>query len=149
MSSVTKSIEVAVPVRAVYNQWTQFEEFPRFMEGVESVVQQGDTRTHWKIKIGGIEREFDAEIVEQTPDERVAWASVQGPRHAGVITFAAIDAEHTRVTALISTEPEGLVEHVGDALGLISKRVESDLERFRTFIEERGAETGGWRGQIN
>ncbi|MGY0234381.1 SRPBCC family protein [Longispora urticae] len=149
MSSVTKSIEVAVPVRAVYNQWTQFEEFPRFMEGVESVVQHGDARTHWKIKIGGIEREFDAQIVEQTPDERVAWASVQGPRHAGVITFQAIDAEHTRVTALISAEPEGFVEHVGDALGLISKRVESDLERFRTFIEERGAETGGWRGQIN
>ncbi|WP_412538859.1 SRPBCC family protein [Longispora sp. K20-0274] len=148
MSVVTATIEVDAPVRAVYNQWTQFEEFPQFMEGVDSIVQQADDRTHWKISIGGVEREFDATIIEQIPDERVAWASVNGPRHAGLITFEPRTADRTSVTAHIDLEPEGFTETVGDALGLITHRVRGDLERFKEFLEARGQETGGWRGKI-
>ncbi|MBG6134065.1 SRPBCC family protein [Longispora fulva] len=149
MSVVTETIEVDAPVRAVYNQWTQFEDFPQFMEGVDSIVQQADDRTHWKINIGGVEREFDAMIIEQVPDERVAWASVSGPRHAGLITFEPQSADRTSVTARINMEPEGITEKVGDALGLITRRVRGDLERFKEFLEARGSESGGWRGKIS
>ncbi len=148
MSTVTESVDVAVPVHTAYNQWTQFEEFPRFMEGVESISQQGDELTHWKIKVAGVTREFDARITEQHADERVAWESVSGPRHAGVVTFHRLDADHTRVTAQMVTDPEGVGEKAADAAGLLKRRAKADMERFKTFIENRGAETGGWRGDI-
>ncbi|HZN19129.1 MAG TPA: SRPBCC family protein [Micromonosporaceae bacterium] len=148
MSSVTESIEVAVPVRTAYNQWTQFEEFPRFMEGVEEIRQLSDTRTHWVVEVGGVRREFDAEITEQHPDERVAWKSVDGPQHAGVVTFHRLDESHSRVTTQMQVEPEGVVEKTGDALGVLRRRVKGDLERFKEFIEDRGQETGGWRGDV-
>jgi uncharacterized membrane protein len=148
MSSVTESVEVAVPVRTAYNQWTQFAEFPRFMEGVTQVRQVSDTMTHWVVEIGGVKREFDAEISEQHPDERVAWHSVEGPKHAGVVTFHRLDENHTRVTTQMDVEPEGVVETAGTALGILRRRVKGDLARFKEFIESRGAETGAWRGDV-
>jgi uncharacterized membrane protein len=150
MSGVTKSVDVAVPVRTAYNQWTQFEEFPRFMEGVQEVRQLSDTMTHWRTEIGGVKREFDAEITEQLPDERVAWTSTEGTRQAGVVTFHRLDADHTRVTAQIEFEPDGVVEKAGDVLGVIDRRVKGDLDRFKEFIEGRGGvETGAWRGEVD
>jgi uncharacterized membrane protein len=148
MSHVIETVDVAVPVRTAYNQWTQFEEFPRFMEGVEEIQQVSDTLTHWKIRIGGVEREFDAQITEQQPDERVAWNSIDGTSHAGVVTFHRLDPVSTRVSLQVDTAPEGLVETVGDKLGAVKHRVKGDLERFKHFIEERGAETGGYRGTV-
>ncbi|WP_433337391.1 SRPBCC family protein [Spirillospora sp. CA-294931] len=148
MSTITESVDVAVPVRTAYNQWTQFESFPHFMEGVESVTQHGDTMTHWKIKIGGVEREFDARIVEQHPDERVAWESVAGPKHAGVVTFHRLDETHSRVTLQMETDPEGLAESAADAVGLLKRRAKGDLGRFSDFIESRGGESGAWRGDV-
>ncbi len=149
MSDVVESIDVAVPVSVAYNQWTQFEEFPQFMEGVERVDQVGDDLTHWRIKIGGIEREFDAKITEQHPDERVAWTSVTGTDHAGVVTFHRLDDASTRVTLQMVTAPEGVVETLGDKLGLVKLRAKGDLERFKKFIESRGAATGAYRGDIS
>jgi uncharacterized membrane protein len=149
MSTVTETTEVAVPVRTAYNQWTQFEEFPRFMEGVEEVQQRTDTLTHWVVEIGGVRREFDAQIVEQTPDQLVEWTSINGPRHAGVVTFEPLDAGHTRVTMQMEIEPTGLAESAADALGLLTRRVKGDLGRFREYIEQRGAETGAWRGEVH
>src|SRR5438132_1939400 len=148
MGATTHSIEVNAPVRAVYNQWTQFEEFPRFMEGVEEVRQEGDKRLFWRAKIGGKVKEWEAEITDQVPDQRIAWESVDGSPNAGTITFEELGPDRTMVTATIEYEPEGFVEKAGDALGIPSGRVEGDLKRFRDFIEERGRETGGWRGQI-
>jgi uncharacterized protein (TIGR02271 family) len=148
MGSTTHSIEVNAPVRAVYNQWTQFEEFPRFMEGVEEVRQEGEKRLFWRAKIGGKVKEWEAEITEQVPDERIAWQSVDGSPNSGTIIFEELDSDRTRVTATIEYEPEGILEKTGDVLGIPSGRVEGDLERFRDFIEERGRESGGWRGQI-
>ncbi|MHB1008787.1 MAG: SRPBCC family protein [Propionibacteriaceae bacterium] len=149
MSDVVESIDVAVPVSVAYNQWTQFEEFPQFMEGVERVDQVGDDLTHWRIKIGGIEREFDAKITEQHPDERVAWTSVTGTDHAGVVTFHRLDDASTRVTLQMVTAPEGVVETLGDKLGWVKLRAKGDLERFKKFIESRGAATGAYRGDIS
>ena len=148
MSDVIETVEVAVPVRTAYNQWTQFEEFPRFMEGVEQITQVSDTMTHWKIKIGGVEREFDAEITEQHPDERVAWHSVGGTDHAGVVTFHRLADDLTRVTLQLDTAPEGLVENLGDKLGLVKHRAKGDMERFKEFIESRGTETGAYRDDV-
>ena len=148
MSSVTKSVDVAVPVRTAYDQWTQFEEFPRFMKGVRQVRQVSDTMTRWVVKVGTATREFDAEITEQHPDERVAWQSVDGPRHAGVITFHRLEADRTRVTAQMDLDPEGFIETVGDKLGVVDRRVQDDLDRLREFIEQRGVETGSWRGDV-
>jgi uncharacterized membrane protein len=148
MAAVTKSIDVNVPVRTAYDQWTQFESFPQFMEGVEAVRQQGDTRLHWRAKIGGKAQEWDAEITEQHPDHRVAWRSISGDMNAGVVTFHQLNPQQTRVTAQIEYEPQGVVEHVGDALGVLDRRVQGDLERFKEFIERRGVETGAWRGEI-
>jgi uncharacterized membrane protein len=148
MSDVIETVDVAVPVRTAYNQWTQFEEFPRFMEGVEEIRQVSDTLTHWKIKIGGIEREFDAQITEQRPDERVAWNSVDGTSHAGVVTFHRLDAEKTRVTLQLDTAPEGIVEKLGDKLGVVKHRAKADMERFKTYIESRGAESGAYRETV-
>lgn len=148
MSTVTASTDVKAPIRIVYNQWTQFESFPEFMSGVEQVQQIDDTHTHWKIKVGPVQREFDATITEQHPDERVAWRSDSGPEHAGVVTFHRIDDTTTRVITQMDIDPEGFVENVGDKLGVLDRRVQGDLKRFKQFIEERGHETGAWPGDV-
>ena len=148
MSTYEESIDVDVPVSTAYNQWTQFESFPQFMEGVERIDQIGDTMTHWVTKIGGVEREFDAEITEQHPDERVAWRTVGGPSQAGVITFHRLDEAKTRLMLQLEFEPEGVVEKAGDKLGIVNRRLKGDLERFKKFIESRGTETGAWRGDV-
>jgi uncharacterized membrane protein len=145
---VEQSIEVAVPVRTAYNQWTQFEEFPRFMEGVERVEQVTDTRNHWKAEIAGVEREFDTEITEQRPDERIAWCTLDGPKQAGVVTFHRLDEGKSKVMLQMEFDPKGIAEEVGDKLGFVKRRVKGDLERFKSFIESRGTETGGWRGEV-
>ncbi len=149
MAYVEKSIEVNVPVHTAYNQWTQFEEFPRFMEGVEEVRQLDDKRLHWRATIAGKTEEWDAEIVEQTPDRVVAWRSTSGAQNAGTVTFQSIDANTTRVNVRIEYDPQSFVEKAGDALGIVSRRVEGDLKRFKEFIESRGTETGAWRGEIH
>ncbi|MBW3641337.1 MAG: SRPBCC family protein [Actinobacteria bacterium] len=148
MSTVQESIEVNVPVRAAYDQWTQFEEFPRFMEGVEEVRQVTDTRTHWVTEVGGTKREFDAEITEQVPDKRIAWRAVDGPDQGGVVMFEPVGSGATRVTVEMDFAPEGVVEKAGDALGVVDRRVKGDLGRFKEFIEQRGIETGAWRGEL-
>ena len=149
MSTVTESIEVNLPVRTVYDQWTQFEEFPQFMEGVESVVQLDDTHLHWVAEIAGTKREWDAEITDQVPDQVVAWRSLDGTDNAGAVTFQPVGADTTQVTLQLDFDPQGLVETVGDKLGFVSKRAEGDLERFKQFIESRGVESGAWRGEVH
>jgi uncharacterized membrane protein len=148
VESIEKSIEVNVPVRTAYNQWTQFEEFPRFMEGVESVKQLDDTRLHWVANVGGERKEWNARITEQIPDQRIAWHSEGGEVTSGVVSFHSLGASETRVTVRLNYEPKGVTEKVGDMLGVVSGRVEDDLERFKDFIEARGHETGNWRGTI-
>jgi uncharacterized membrane protein len=149
MATIEKSIDVNVPVRTVYNQWTQFEEFPRFMEGVEQVRQLDDKRLHWKATVGGKAKEWDAEITEQRPDERIAWRSRGGASNAGVVTFHRLSDSTTRVMLQLEYDPEGVVESIGDAVGVVSTRVKGDLERFKDFMESRGSETGAWRGEID
>jgi uncharacterized membrane protein len=148
MATAEKSIDVAVPIRTAYDQWTQFEEFPRFMADVESVRQLDDRHLHWKVKIGGVEREFDAEITEQTPDDRIAWRSIGGVDQAGVVTFHKLNNSTTRVMLQLEMDPSGLAETVGEKAGIVSKAAERDMKRFKEFIESRGAETGAWRGEI-
>jgi uncharacterized membrane protein len=148
MAHAEKSIDVHVPVSTVYNQWTQFEAFPEFMEGVKEVEQLDDRRLRWRAEIGGNEESWEAEITEQRPDERIAWTSRDGARNAGVVTFHRLSDEDTRVMLQIDYEPEGMTESVGDMLGMVERRVEGDLERFKEFIESRGSATGGWRGEI-
>jgi uncharacterized membrane protein len=148
MSNTTESVDVDKPIRTVYNQWTQFEEFPQFMEGVTEIRQTSDTMTHWKTKIGGVEREFDAKITEQLPDERVAWTSTSGSDQSGVVTFHRLDDAQTRVTVQMDFEPDGVVENVGDKLGVLDRRVKGDLKRFKEFIESEGYESGAWRGEV-
>jgi uncharacterized membrane protein len=148
MASVVDSIDVKVPVSTAYNQWTQFESFPQFMEGVERIEQTSDTMTHWVTKVAGVEREFDAMITEQHPDERVAWTSVDEPKQAGVVTFHRLSEDTTKVMVQMDFEPEGIVETAGDKLGVVKHRVKGDLERFKVFIEDRGRESGGWRGEV-
>jgi uncharacterized membrane protein len=149
MSKVEESIDVNVPVRTAYNQWTQFEEFPRFMEGVEEVKQVTDTRLRWRAEILGQEREWEADITEQRPDERVAWHSIEGAANAGVVTFHRLDDNKTRVMLQLEFDPEGAVEKAGDAVGVVKARVKGDLKRFKEFIESRGTETGAWRGEVD
>ena len=150
MAQVQESIDVNVPVRDAYNQWTQFESFPNFMDGVVSITQLDDTHNHWVTKVGGATREFDTEVTEQNPDERIAWKSVGGDtKHAGVVTFHRIDDGQTRVTLQLDVDPEGPVENIGDAIGLVRGRVKGDLERFEKFVETRGSETGAWRGTVD
>jgi uncharacterized membrane protein len=149
VSSIEESIDVEVPVTTAYNQWTQFESFPLFMDGVDQVRQLSDTLTHWTISIGGVKREFDADIVEQSPDQRIAWRSVDGTGHAGVVTFHRLDDSHTRIMLQLDTEPHGVVEKVGDAVGLVRANATGDLKRFKEFIEDRGRETAGWRGSVD
>ena len=149
MSVIEKSTEVNVPVRTAYNQWTQFEEFPNFMEGVTAVRQLDNTHLHWKATIAGKEKEWDAVITEQHPDERIAWKSTSGAKNAGVVTFHRLSDQKSKIMLQMDYEPEGVVENVGEALGAVSLRVEGDLERFKTFIEQRGQESGAWRGDVS
>jgi uncharacterized membrane protein len=149
MATIEESVEVEVPVRTAYNQWTQFEEFPRFMEGVEQVRQMTDTKLHWVAEIAGQKREWDAEITEQTPDQRIAWRSVDGATNSGVVTFHRLAEGRSKVMLQLEFEPEGIVEKAGDALNIVDRRAAKDLERFKEFIESRGVETGAWRGEVN
>ena len=149
MSTVEESIEVRVPIRTAYDQWTQFETFPEFMDGVDEITQVTDTRTHWRTSIAGVSREFDTEITEQHPDERVAWRSVDGVDQAGVVTFHRIDDATTRIMLQLDFDPDGILETVGDKLGFVKGRAKGDLERFKEFIEARGSETGAWRGEVD
>ncbi len=148
MPTVEKSIEVNAPVSTVYNQWTQFEEFPKFMDGVREVHQVDDTRLVWHANIAGQDESWEAEVTEQIPDKRVAWRNKTGAINAGVVTFHYIDEKKARVMVQMDYEPEGIVESVGDKLGFMTRRVEGDLERFKELVESRGEETGGWRGQV-
>ncbi|MEV6766942.1 SRPBCC family protein [Streptomyces sp. NPDC051105] len=149
MSTVRKAVDVAVPVHTAYNQWTQFEDFPNFMEGVEEVRQLDDRHNHWTTKIGGVRREFDTEIVDQLPDDRITWRVIEGDvRQRGSVRFEPLDETHTRVELTMDVEPSGMVERGADALGLIDRRVNGDLSRFKDYIERRGGESGAWRGRI-
>jgi uncharacterized membrane protein len=147
-TKVLESIDVEVPVRTAYDQWTQFESFPRFMEGVERIDQVTPTRTHWVTRIAGVEREFDAEITEQHPDERVAWTTENGTHQSGVVTFHRLGENTTRVTLQLDHDPMGVVEKAADALGIVQRRVKGDLTNFKSYIESRGAAEGGWRGDV-
>lgn len=149
MARVEKSIEIDVPVHTAYNQWTQFEEFPHFMDGVKEVRQLDDKRLHWKADIGGKVKEWDAEIQEQKPDQRIAWRSISGSQNYGQVSFHPVDTSRTRVSLLMDYEPEGMMEKAGDAMGVVSGKVQGDLERFKDFIESRGRESGAWRGEIH
>ncbi|HET7646118.1 MAG TPA: SRPBCC family protein [Candidatus Limnocylindria bacterium] len=148
MASVVESIDVKVPVHTAYDQWTQFEEFPHFMEGVKSVTQKDDTNLHWVAEVAGKEKEWDAKITEQKPDERVAWTNTSGADNAGVVTFHRIDDDTTKVTLQMDVDPEGMIENIGTALGFLERRVKGDLERFKEYIESRGVESGSWRGEV-
>jgi uncharacterized membrane protein len=148
MSTIEQSIDVNVPVSAAYNQWTQFEEFPRFMEGVEAVRQLDNQRLHWRANVGGRVEEWEAIITEQHPDERIAWKNTTGAANAGVVTFHRLADAKTRVMLQMEYDPQGVVENLGDMLGVVSRRVANDLERFKEFIEARGQETGAWRGEV-
>ncbi|MFB7617735.1 SRPBCC family protein [Kitasatospora sp. NPDC056181] len=150
MSMVRESIDVGVPLHTAYNQWTQFEEFPNFMDGVEEVRQLDDRHNHWKTSIAGVHREFDTEIVDQLPDERVSWRTVGGDVHQmGTVTFRKIDDDHTRVSLAMQFEPNGLAESAADTLGMVDRRVKADLDRFKGYIEDRGGSSGAWRGRIS
>lgn len=147
-TTVERSIDVEVPITTAYNQWTQFEAFPQFMEAVSSVTQIDDDLTRWETEVGGVERTFTAKITEQDPDKRIAWTTVDGPRQGGVVTFHQLRDNETRVMYQMDFEPESVIEKAGAAVGLVERQVESDLERFKKFIEARGSETGEWRGTI-
>ena len=148
MSKILESIDADVPVRVAYDQWTQFEEFPRFMEGVESVRQLDDTHLEWSAEIFGVRKHWKAEITEQTPDQRIAWQATEGAQNAGVVTFHRVDDAKTRIMVQMDWKAEGLVEKAGSALGLDDRRVKGDLENVKELIESRGAATGGWRGEV-
>lgn len=148
MSTIEKSIEVKVPARTAYDQWTQFEDFPRFMDGVESVTQIDDTHLRWRANIAGVVEEWDAEISEQMPDKRIAWHSTSGPKNAGVVTFHRLDDNSSRVMLQLDYEPQTWSESLGDLLGFMERRVTGDLQRFKEFIEHRQQPTGAWRGEV-
>ncbi|WP_306328762.1 SRPBCC family protein [Streptomyces venezuelae] len=150
MTTVEQTIDVDVPLRTAYNQWTQFEEFPKFMEGVEEVRQTDDRHCHWRTKVAGVRREFDTEIVDQLPDERVAWRTVAGDvQQMGVVSFQPLDAAHTRVRLAMDVEPSGMAEKAADVMGVLDRRIKGDLKRFKGYIEEHGRESGAWRGRIS
>jgi uncharacterized membrane protein len=148
MSQIIEAIDVDVPVRVAYDQWTQFEEFPQFMEAVEKVEQLDDTTLRWTAEIAAVKKAWTAKITEQTPDQRIAWTSVEGATNAGVVTFHRLDDHKARVTLQLDFEPEGPVESVGDALGFVQRQAKGDLERFKGFVEGRGVATGAWRGEV-
>jgi uncharacterized membrane protein len=147
-TTVTEAIEVEAPLSSVYNQWTQFEEFPRFMEGVEQVQQLDDTRLHWVAKVGGKRAEWDAKILAQEPDRRITWESEEGKQTRGTVTFEERGPSLTRIRLEMSYVPEGLLEQAGSAVGLDARRIRGDLQRFKEQIEQQGAESGAWRGEI-
>jgi len=149
MSKIMEAVDVAVPVRTAYDQWTQFETFPSFMEGVKSVRQLDDTTLEWVADVAGREKRWQATITEQEPDQRIAWTATEGAHNAGVVTFHRLGEGQSRVTLQLDVDPEGPIENVGDALGLVKGRVKGDMERFKTFIEQRGTETGAWRGTVD
>ena len=149
MADITKTIVVDRPVREVYNQWTQFEDFPRFMSGVKAVRQIDPTHVHWQAEIAGNAKEWDAEITEQEPDRRISWKSVSGAYSAGTVRFEPIDAERTVVHLTMAYDPQGPGENVADLLGLFGRQVEQTLFDFKRFIEQRDHETGGWRGEVH
>ena len=148
MSTHEHTIVVERPVRVVYDQWTQFEDYPAFMDNVESVRQLTATMTHWTVKVGGVRQEYDAAITHQRPDEVIAWHTVDGPDQGGIVSFASVDTERTQVSLRMVFLPDGVTETVGDGLGMVSANVEHSLERFKDFIENRGMQTGAWRGTI-
>jgi hypothetical protein len=148
MSRIEQSIEVGVPVRVAYDQWTQFEEFPRFMDGVDEVRQLDDTHLHWVASVAGVRREWDAEITHQEPDRRICWRATEGHRNDGEVRFEPMGADRTRVILEMEHEPEGALDKVGDWLGLAQRRATADLERFRELIESHGTATGAWRGEV-
>ncbi|MGC2998015.1 SRPBCC family protein [Streptomyces sp. G35A] len=149
MSTVKEAVEVEVPVHTAYNQWTQFEEFPNFMEGVEEITQLDDRHNHWTTKIGGVRREFDTEIVDQLPDERITWRTTSGDvQQKGMVRFQRVDDTHTRVELVMDVEPSGVAEKAADMLGTIDRRVKGDMRRFKDYIERQGGESGAWRGRI-
>ncbi|MET8246346.1 SRPBCC family protein [Streptomyces sp. NPDC005202] len=149
MSKVKETVEVDVPVHTAYNQWTQFQEFPNFMEGVEEVRQLDDRHNHWTTKVGGVRREFDTEIVDQLPDERITWRTTTGDvRQKGMVSFQRLDDTHTRVELVMDVEPRGVTERAADMLGTIDRRVKGDMRRFKQYVEDRGNESGAWRGRI-
>ncbi len=148
-SHVKKSVDIQAPVHVVYNQWTQFEEFPKFMEGVQEVKQVSDKMLHWKAQVGPTVKEWDAEIVHQVPDQKVEWKNTTGAHNAGVVDFLPNDDGTTHVSVVIMYEPETWLESAGDVLGFMDRRVQGDLDRFKAFVEAKGSETGGWRGEIH
>jgi len=148
-TKVEKSMQVDVPLSTAYNQWTQFEDFPHFMGGVKEVRQLDDRRLHWVAEIAGVRREWDASILEQVPDQKIAWAATSGATNAGAVRFEPAGAASTIVYLSLEYEPEGLVEQAGDKLGIVERQVKSDLERFKALIESEGYESGAWRGSIN
>ncbi|GIZ52730.1 SRPBCC family protein [Noviherbaspirillum aridicola] len=147
-STVEESIEVDVPISTAYNQWTQFEDLPQFMDSVHEVRQLDDKRLHWKASIAGKEKEWDAEITEQIPEERIAWRSLGGVHNAGVVTFHKISENKTRVMLQMDYDPESIDEKVGDALGFVKMQTKANLKRYKQLVESRGVETGAWRGTI-
>ena len=148
MERIEKTIEVDCPVRTVYNQWTQFEDFPKFMAGVKEVRQLDDTHLHWCAEVWGKDKEWDAEITEQEPDQRVSWRSVGGATNAGTVRFEPLGENRTLVRLALSYEPEGVAENIGSAVGVMQTQVEKSVRDFKQFIERRGAETGAWRGEV-
>jgi len=149
VSRFESTVHVDVPVRVAYDQWTQFEEFPRFMENVESVEQIDDKTLRWVASIAGQRKDWTAEITDQTPDTRIAWRSTSGDKNDGAVLFQSLDDNRTRVTLRIEADPQGPVETVGAALGILERAVEGDLKRFKEFIESREVPTGAWRGEIH
>ena len=148
MSQIIETVDVDVPVRVAYDQWTQFEEFPRFMKAVETVEQLNDTTIRWTAQIAGVTKTWTAKITQQEPDQRVAWTAIEGARNAGVVTFHRLDDRKTRVTLQLDVEPDGPVESVGDALGFVARQAKDDLKHFKEFIEEQGVASGAWRGEV-
>ena len=148
MSRISETIDVAVPVKVAYDQWTQFESFPEFMDGVDRVVQVDDTTVDWTATIAGKTKQWRARITDQVPDTLIAWRSTEGARNDGRVEFESLGSNVTRVQLELDVEPEGALESAGDALGLVEGRVKGDLERFKTFIEGRQVATGAWRGEV-
>ena len=148
MERIEKTVEVDCPIRTVYNQWTQFEDFPKFMAGVKEVRQIDDTHLHWAAEVWGKDEEWDAEITEQTPDQRISWKTVGGAANAGTVRFEQLAPDRTRVRLTMAYEPEGVIENVGSKLGVMDRQVQTSVDDFKKFIENRGEETGEWRGKV-